>query len=76
VGANTATAVCVLRGEQWSVCCRGEPAETTNNRMELMAPIRVLESLTRPVVVRLHTGHPDNERADQLAARGLQEACV
>ncbi|PZS40952.1 MAG: ribonuclease HI [Pseudonocardiales bacterium] len=108
----------------------GELAETTNNRMELMAPIRTLESLTRPVVVRLHTdsryvldgvtrwlprwksngwqtaakqpvkngdlwqrldaavyrhqvqwfwvkghaGHPDNERADQLAARGLHEA--
>ncbi|MGH3695076.1 MAG: ribonuclease HI [Pseudonocardiaceae bacterium] len=33
----------------------GEPAETTNNRMELMAPIRALESLTRPVMVRLHT---------------------
>lgn len=110
----------------------GEPAETTNNRMELMAPIRALESLTRPVVVRLHTdskyvldgvtkwlprwksngwqtsgkqpvknadlwqrldaavhrhqvqwhwvkghaGHPENERADQLAARGLHEACA
>jgi ribonuclease HI len=110
--------------------CDGEPSATTNNRMELMAPIRALESLTRPVVVRLHTdstyvrdgitrwlprwknngwqtsgkqpvknadlwqrldaaasrhqvqwlwvkghaGHPDNERADRLAARGLQEA--
>jgi ribonuclease HI len=110
----------------------GEPAKTTNNRMELMAPIRALESLTRPVVVRLHTdskyvldgvtkwlprwksngwqtagkqpvknadlwqrldaavhrhqvqwhwvkghaGHPENERADQLAARGLHEACT
>ena len=32
----------------------GEPA-TTNNRMELMAAIRALESLTRPSVVRLHT---------------------
>jgi ribonuclease HI len=107
-----------------------EPALTTNNRMELTAPIRALESLTRPVVVRLHTdstyvrdgitkwllrwksngwqttgkqpvknvdlwrhldaavgrhqvqwhwvkghaGHPDNERADRLAARGLKEA--
>ncbi len=109
----------------------GEPAETTNNRMELMAPIQALESLTRPVAVQLHTdskyvldgvtkwlprwksngwqtsakqpvknadlwqrldaathrhqvqwhwvkghaGHPENERADQLAARGLHEAC-
>jgi ribonuclease HI len=33
----------------------GEPAPTTNNRMELMAAIRALESLTRPSVVRLHT---------------------
>ncbi len=32
-----------------------EPTETTNNRMELMAPTRALESLTRPMVVRLHT---------------------
>ena len=108
----------------------GEPTETTNNRMELMAPIRALESLTRPVAVRLHTdskyvldgvtkwlprwktngwqatgkqpvknadlwqrldaavhrhqvqwywvkghaGHPDNERADQLAGKGFHEA--
>jgi ribonuclease HI len=33
----------------------GEPTATTNNRMELMAAIRALESLTRPVSVRLHT---------------------
>ncbi len=33
----------------------GEPEETTNNRMELMAAIRALESLTRPVTVFLHT---------------------
>ncbi len=33
----------------------GEAAETTNNRMELMAAIRALESLTRPAAVRLHT---------------------
>lgn len=110
--------------------CGGEAAATTNNRMELMAPIQALESLTRPSVVRLHTdstyvrngitkwliawkrngwltsgrqpvknadlwrrleaaagrhevewlwvkghaGHPENERADRLAARGLREA--
>ncbi len=108
----------------------GEPSETTNNRMELMAPIRALESLARPAAVRLHTdskyvldgvtkwlprwkrngwqttgkqpvknadlwqrldtavhrhqvqwhwvkghsGHPENERADQLATKGLHEA--
>jgi ribonuclease HI len=33
----------------------GEALDTTNNRMELMAAIQALESLTRPVVVRLHT---------------------
>lgn len=32
----------------------GEPA-TTNNRMEMMAAIRALESLTRPVTVHIHT---------------------
>lgn len=108
----------------------GEANPTTNNRMELTAPIRALESLTRPVAVRLHTdstyvrdgitrwlprwksngwltrgkqpvknvdlwqqleaavsrhqvqwfwvkghaGHPDNERADRLAVKGMQEA--
>jgi len=108
----------------------GDPDATTNNRMELTAPIQALESLTRRVVVRLytdstyvrdgitkwvprwksngwqttakqpvknadlwrrldaavsrhqvewlwvkgHAGNPDNERADRLAARGLQEA--
>lgn len=110
--------------------CGGEAATTTNNRMELTAAIRALESLTRPCVVRLHTdstylrdgitkwmprwkgngwrtstaepvknadlwrrldtvsgehdvewqwvkghaGHPDNERADRLAVRGMHEA--
>jgi len=33
----------------------GEAVKTTNNRMELMAAIRALESLNRPVRVRLHT---------------------
>jgi len=33
----------------------GEPASTTNNRMELMAAIQALESLTRPSPVCLHT---------------------
>jgi len=110
----------------------GTVEATTNNRMELMAPIRALESLTRPVAVRVHTdstyvrdgitqwirrwkangwqttgrrpvknvdlwqrldcavaghdvswhwvkghaGHPDNERADRLAAHGLGEALL
>lgn len=107
----------------------GGEAETTNNRMELMAAIRGLESLKRSCVVDLttdsqyvrkgitewmanwkrngwrtanrqpvknqelwqrldqaatkheihwhwikgHSGHPENERADQLANRGIDE---
>ena len=106
----------------------GEP-ETTNNRMELMAAIQALETLTRPVTADLytdstyvqkgitewihawkkrgwktaakkpvknedlwrrldyaiarhnitwhwvkgHSGHPENERADELARSGLLE---
>jgi ribonuclease HI len=109
----------------------GEPA-TTNNRMELTAAIRGLESLTRPSTVHLytdsqyvrrgitewvpawkgngwktsqkkpvknadlwtrldaaarrhdvqwfwvkgHAGHPENERADQLACLGAEEAAT
>jgi ribonuclease HI len=33
----------------------GDPGPTTNNRMELMAAIQALETLSRPVVVKLHT---------------------
>jgi ribonuclease HI len=33
----------------------GGEAETTNNRMELMAAIAALEAIRRPVPVRLHT---------------------
>jgi ribonuclease HI len=107
----------------------GGEAETTNNRMELMAAIMALEALTRPVPVDLttdsqyvrdgitkwlfawkkngwktaakkpvknrdlwerldramarhdvawhwvkgHAGHPENERADELARRGIGE---
>jgi ribonuclease HI len=109
----------------------GEP-DTTNNRMELMAAIRGLESLTRPANVRVytdsqylrrgitewvpawkrngwmtrekkpvknvdlwirldsaarehevrwfwvkgHAGHPENERADELACLGAEEAAA
>ena len=108
----------------------GEAGRTTNNRMELMAAIQALETLTRPATVRLHTdstyvrngvtqwmprwrsngwltsakepvknadlwqrldratarhqvewkwvkghaGHPENERADRLAVRGVDQA--
>jgi ribonuclease HI len=108
--------------------CGGEATPTTNNRMELMAPIRALETLTRaPLTVMLytdsiyvrdgitkwmprwkangwqtsarqpvknvdlwqrldeavrrhhvewhwvkgHAGHPENERADRLANKGI-----
>ncbi|RCG30752.1 ribonuclease HI [Sphaerisporangium album] len=107
----------------------GGEAGTTNNRMELMAAIMALETLTRPVTVRLytdstyvrngitqwlrgwkrngwktagrqpvknmdlwqrldaaaarhtvewlwvkgHAGHPENERADALARRGVEQ---
>jgi ribonuclease HI len=116
-------------GEHTKELCGGETA-TTNNRMELMAAIQALESLTRPSTVRLHTdssyvkngitswlpkwkrngwktaskqpvknddlwrrldaaaarhdvqwlwvkghaGNPGNERADQLANKGMAEA--
>jgi ribonuclease HI len=108
---------------------KGAERETTNNRMELMAAIRGLESLTRPCRVQLttdsqyvqkgitewiagwkrrgwknaakqpvknadlwkrleaaththevhwhwvrgHSGHPENERADQLANEAIDE---
>ncbi len=108
----------------------GELGPTTNNRMELTAPIQALESLKRRVTVQLytdstyvrngitgwvlnwkrngwvtsaktpvknadlwrrldeaaaqhdvewhwvkgHAGHPENERADRLAVKGLEEA--
>lgn len=46
----------VLRyGEHVKELYDGELGETTNNRMELMAAIMALESLTRPAIVRLHT---------------------
>ncbi len=107
----------------------GGEADTTNNRMEMMAAIKALESLTRPSTVRLttdskyviqgitewingwkkngwknsakqlvknvdlwqrldqarsthevqwcwvkgHSGHRENEQADQLANRGIDE---
>lgn len=41
-------------GETSKELSGGEPA-TTNNRMELMAAIAALESLTRPCAVDLHT---------------------
>ena len=45
--------------------CGGEPA-TTNNRMELLAVIRALESLNRRCVVKLHTD-------SQYVQKGISE---
>jgi ribonuclease HI len=46
----------VLRyGGREKELCGGDPGTTTNNRMELMAPIQALETLTRPSVVRVYT---------------------
>ncbi len=44
----------------------GEPEPTTNNRMELLAACRALESLNRPAAVRLHTD-------SQYVRRGITE---
>lgn len=35
--------------------CGGDAETTTNNRMELTAPIMALQALKRPVTVRVHT---------------------
>ena len=46
----------VLRyGDHGKELCGGEAAETTNNRMELMAAIQALESLTGRSRCNLHT---------------------
>lgn len=46
----------VLRyGTHERTLCGGEAANTTNNRMELTAPIEALGRLTRPAVVNLYT---------------------
>lgn len=122
----------ILRYKETEKELFGGEAETTNNRMELMAAIVALESLTRPCEVMLmtdskyvkqgitewihgwkkrgwknaakqpvknvdlwqrldtaaakhqidwqwvkgHSGHPENERADVLANRGIDEMNV
>jgi ribonuclease HI len=45
----------LIYGAHRKELCGGEYPQTTNNRMELMAAIQALESLTRPATVRLHT---------------------
>ncbi|WP_150046323.1 MULTISPECIES: ribonuclease HI [Methylomonas] len=46
--------VCLHYKDKEKQLCGGE-AETTNNRMELMAAIQALEALKRPCAVKLHT---------------------
>jgi ribonuclease HI len=42
-------------GDRELELCGGEAGTTTNNRMELTAPIRALLALKRPSVVHIHT---------------------
>jgi ribonuclease HI len=46
-------AILSFDGHEREIC--GGEADTTNNRMELMAAISALETLTRPCTVELHT---------------------
>lgn len=63
----------VLRfGEHVKELYGGEPGTTTNNRMELTAPIEALEVLTRPVVVHLHTDSTYVRNGITLWAPGWQ----
>ncbi len=44
----------LVSGDHRKEICGGEPS-TTNNRMEMLAVIRALESLKRPSTVQVHT---------------------
>ena len=55
----------LMFGEKAKEICGGEP-DTTNNRMELMAAIQALETLTRPCQVELHTD-------SQYVMKGISE---
>jgi ribonuclease HI len=46
-------AVLTFGGREKEIC--GGEADTTNNRMEMMAAIQALETLTKPCRVELHT---------------------
>jgi ribonuclease HI len=127
-GAGGWGALLITNGHRKEIC--GGEANTTNNRMEMTAVIRALESLKRPSTVEVHTdsqyvqkgisewmtgwkrrnwrtadgkpvknqdlwlqldalsqlhriewkwvrghnGHPENERADELANQGVLQA--
>lgn len=55
----------LMFGDKTREICGGEPA-TTNNRMELMAAIQALETLTRSCKVELHTD-------SQYVMKGISE---
>lgn len=55
----------LMFGEKTKEICGGEPA-TTNNRMELMAAIQALETLTKPCKVELNTD-------SQYVMKGISE---
>ena len=57
--------VLVRAGEAETELCGGEPA-TTNNRMELLAVIEALQSLTQPVTARVYTD-------SQYVQKGISE---
>ena len=44
----------LVSGDHRKEICGGDPS-TTNNRMEMLAVIRALESLKRPSIVQVHT---------------------
>jgi ribonuclease HI len=55
----------LISGGHRKEICGGEP-DTTNNRMEMMAVIRALESLKRPSAVHVHTD-------SQYVQKGISE---
>ena len=57
--------VLLRKGASESELCGGEPA-TTNNRMELLAVIEALQSLTQPVQARIYTD-------SQYVQKGISE---
>ena len=63
-GAGGWGALLICGGHRKEIC-GGEP-DTTNNRMEMMAVIRALESLKRPSTVQVHTD-------SQYVQKGISE---
>ena len=63
-GAGGWGALLISGGHRKEIC--GGEADTTNNRMEMMAVIRALESLKRPSTVHVHTD-------SQYVQKGISE---